>query len=414
MEPAVSCWWATTNICTARSPPASTSGPADYVAWLLGATGAYAVKIVNPGGIEAWKRRPAKPQRYRSGRSGGSGHTAGNSRDADQCGERARPAPPGPHPLQQPGPGRATARRRSRPCRRVEGRRAHFTHLQFHSYGGEAGRGGARGAPKSWSMSTRIPSISVDVGQVMFGAGHDAHRGRRGRVSAVHQQRAEVGQHRHRARDRLRHRAVRVQGEGGRRDAAVGRRARAVSAGRRSVARGPVDRSSERRVVPVLSRADPAAHGSLVSRRAAQARQIRSCWPGARWPTGSRASTRSNEIAIVTRAGPARLLGLAHKGHLGVGADADVTVYARDADIAKMFATPRYVRQRRQARGRGRAAATRAAPGRRLHVRPAFDEQRCCAIVRRHFDAYSHRGRSTTIRRGARRAGVQPTTSSAA
>src|SRR3954469_1303320 len=27
----------------------------DYAAWLLGSTGAYAVKIVNPGGIEAWK-----------------------------------------------------------------------------------------------------------------------------------------------------------------------------------------------------------------------------------------------------------------------------------------------------------------------------------------------------------------------
>ena len=36
-----------------------------------------------------------------------------------------------------------------------------------------------------------------------------------------------------------------------------------------------------------------------------------------------------NEIAIITRAGPARLLGLEHKGHLGVGADADVTVYSR-------------------------------------------------------------------------------------
>ena len=36
-----------------------------------------------------------------------------------------------------------------------------------------------------------------------------------------------------------------------------------------------------------------------------------------------------NEIAIITRAGPARLLGLKHKGHLGVGADADVTVYSR-------------------------------------------------------------------------------------
>ena len=27
----------------------------DYAAWLLGATGGYAVKIVNPGGVEAWK-----------------------------------------------------------------------------------------------------------------------------------------------------------------------------------------------------------------------------------------------------------------------------------------------------------------------------------------------------------------------
>jgi formylmethanofuran dehydrogenase subunit A len=34
-----------------------------------------------------------------------------------------------------------------------------------------------------------------------------------------------------------------------------------------------------------------------------------------------------NEIAIVTRAAPARILGLAEKGHLGIGADGDVTVY---------------------------------------------------------------------------------------
>ena len=43
------------------------------------------------------------------------------------------------------------------------------------------------------------------------------------------------------------------------------------------------------------------------------------------------------------RAAPARLLGLRAKGHLGVGADADVTVYSRDPDIATMFSTPRYV-----------------------------------------------------------------------
>src|SRR5437867_13048404 len=34
-----------------------------------------------------------------------------------------------------------------------------------------------------------------------------------------------------------------------------------------------------------------------------------------------------NDIAIITRAGPARILGLTHKGHLGPGADADITIY---------------------------------------------------------------------------------------
>src|SRR5947209_19233301 len=34
-----------------------------------------------------------------------------------------------------------------------------------------------------------------------------------------------------------------------------------------------------------------------------------------------------SDIAIITSAGPARALGLSQKGHLGVGADADVTIY---------------------------------------------------------------------------------------
>ena len=49
------------------------------------------------------------------------------------------------------------------------------------------------------------------------------------------------------------------------------------------------------------------------------------------------------EIAIITSAGPARALGLANKGNLGVGADADVAVFNNDKDAAKMFSYPRYV-----------------------------------------------------------------------
>ena len=49
------------------------------------------------------------------------------------------------------------------------------------------------------------------------------------------------------------------------------------------------------------------------------------------------------EIAVITRAGPARALGLEHKGHLGPGADGDIAVYEECADKEAMFARPRYV-----------------------------------------------------------------------
>ena len=49
------------------------------------------------------------------------------------------------------------------------------------------------------------------------------------------------------------------------------------------------------------------------------------------------------EIAIITSAGPARALGLKQKGHLGVGADADITIYNQNPDGEQMFRYPRYV-----------------------------------------------------------------------
>ncbi|NBW97695.1 MAG: hypothetical protein EBR28_13460 [Planctomycetia bacterium] len=46
------------------------------------------------------------------------------------------------------------------------------------------------------------------------------------------------------------------------------------------------------------------------------------------------------ELCIVTRAAPARIAGLANKGHLGIGADADLALYRPDRDLAQMFAMP--------------------------------------------------------------------------
>ncbi len=46
------------------------------------------------------------------------------------------------------------------------------------------------------------------------------------------------------------------------------------------------------------------------------------------------------ELCIVTRAAPARIAGLPHKGHLGPGADADLVLYRPDPDLARMFSMP--------------------------------------------------------------------------
>ena len=50
-----------------------------------------------------------------------------------------------------------------------------------------------------------------------------------------------------------------------------------------------------------------------------------------------------HEICIITRAVPARMLGLTSKGHLGPGADADVTIYDPRGDAPTMFDVPRFV-----------------------------------------------------------------------
>jgi formylmethanofuran dehydrogenase subunit A len=50
-----------------------------------------------------------------------------------------------------------------------------------------------------------------------------------------------------------------------------------------------------------------------------------------------------NEIAIITRAGPARILGLTHKGQLGIGSDADITIYTPHENKETMFEMPRLV-----------------------------------------------------------------------
>jgi formylmethanofuran dehydrogenase subunit A len=81
-----------------------------------------------------------------------------------------------------------------------------------------------------------------------------------------------------------------------------------------------------------------------------------------------------SEIVTITSAGPARALGLDHKGHLGVGADADVAIYPASPGGVPSFEAPRYVIKGGEVvveEGQVRALAE----GREFVVRPAYDAQ---------------------------------------
>jgi formylmethanofuran dehydrogenase subunit A len=80
-----------------------------------------------------------------------------------------------------------------------------------------------------------------------------------------------------------------------------------------------------------------------------------------------------SDIAVITSAGPARALGLSQKGHLGVGADADIALYHENPDGGLMFEYPRYVLKGGEIvveDGQIRSVAQ----GRQFIVQPSFDE----------------------------------------
>jgi formylmethanofuran dehydrogenase subunit A len=79
------------------------------------------------------------------------------------------------------------------------------------------------------------------------------------------------------------------------------------------------------------------------------------------------------EIAIITRAGPAKLLGLQNKGHLGPGADADITIYTPHENQELMFQVPRYVIKSGQVLVED-CELRETCDGKTLHVAPEFDD----------------------------------------
>src|SRR3954467_5190843 len=139
----------------------------DAVAWWLEATGGFGVKLVNPGGVERWKRD--------------NGNVT--SLDDDVAGVTPRQVIEAvgtavhdlglPHPvhvhcndLGVPGNWRTTLDT----LRTLEGRQAHFAHIQFHAYGGRPGGPMRSKAPGIAEYLGAHPEFGTDVGRVMFGS----------------------------------------------------------------------------------------------------------------------------------------------------------------------------------------------------------------------------------------------------
>jgi formylmethanofuran dehydrogenase subunit A len=354
----------------------------DYAAWLIGSTGGYAIKVVNPGGIEAWK----SGQRNLSGLDealAGSGVTPRAILEtiADAGNALRLPHPVHIHCNNLGMPGNSAVTLAT--MQALAGRRAHFTHLQFHSYGGPGWSSGAR--PVIEYVNSH-EEVSVDVGQVMFGPA----------TTITADGPVEYLLHKSSGRKWVN---IDIELETGcgivplvYKDKA------AVSALQWAVGLELFLLSGDPWRV-VLSTDHPNG-GSFLSYpaliqllmdRTVRDERLKQVNPkllaGSPLADGLTREYTLNEIAVITRAGPARLLGLRQKGHLGPGADADITIYSRDADIAKMFATPRYVIK-------GGALVVeegqlrRAPTGRRIRLQPGYDNA-FLPDLRRHFEAYS-------------------------
>ncbi|MBS0210732.1 MAG: formylmethanofuran dehydrogenase subunit A [Planctomycetes bacterium] len=313
-----------------------------FVGWLLGAARGYAPKIVNPGGVEVWKE------------------TAGNVHGLDeQVGvfnvtpraivseiTRAANELKLPHPvhihcnnLGVPGNWSTTLET----MRAIDGQRGHLTHIQFHSYGG--------GPDDETSFNSKVQpladyvnahqNITVDVGQVLFGRttsmtgdgplGYYLSRVYKTKwFSSDTELEAGCGICPIEYKDKSLINALQW---------AIGLEWFLLvnDPWRVALTTDHPNGGSFLAYPQIIKLLMDSDFRREVARRLPEQVRQRSL-------IGELDRKYSlYEIAIITRAGPARMLGLRDKGHLGVGADADVTIYAPNADVQQMFELPRYV-----------------------------------------------------------------------
>ncbi len=311
-----------------------------YVGWMIEATQAFAIKIVNPGGINAFKFNARKLDLDEA-----NPYYEVTPRRVLTTLIRAVTELGVPHPIHLHGcnlgvPGNDETTLAT--IAATEGRRLHMTHLQFHSYGTEGDRRFSSSAARIAEMVNANPNISVDVGQVMFGQTVTA--------SADY-----MSQYRNRGIASP-NKSIGMDIE---LDAACGvvpfeyKDKSFVNALQWAIGLelfllvedpwrvflttdhpngGPF--TTYPHLIRLLMDRDFRNAQLATLNKAAQAHTLLA---------GITREYSLEEIAILTRAGPARILGLADKGHLAPGGVGDVVVYAEDADREAMFSQARLV-----------------------------------------------------------------------
>lgn len=312
----------------------------DYVAWILTATKGIGVKVVNPGGINAFKfnQRQLDLDEY---------NQYYNVTPRDILGVLATAVKELgiAHPLHVHGcnlgvPGNKDTTLAT--IGSVDGLPMHLTHIQFHSYGLEGDFKFSSGAAEIAEAINKNKNITVDVGQVMFGQ----------TVTASGDSMKQYANHQHANPNKWVCMDIEC-------DAGCGlvpfkyRDQNFVNALQWAIGLETFLLVEDPwRIFLTTDHPNGAPFTSyphlirLLMDRSFRNDMLKTIHPEAQKMTTLAAIEREyslQEIAIMTRAGAAKLVGLADRGHLGVGAFADITVYTPDENREEMFATPDYV-----------------------------------------------------------------------
>lgn len=312
----------------------------DYVGWTLEASQAMAIKVVNPGGISAFKFNTRSLDLDEA-----HPHYGVTPRQVILALARAVHDLGLAHPLHVHAsnlgiPGNAETTLATMAA--AEGLPLHLTHIQFHSYGKEGDRRFSSEAERIAEALNRNPHISADVGQILFGQ----------TVTASGDSMAQHANHRHASPDKWVVMDIEC-------DAGCGvvpfryRDKNFVNALQWAIGLELFLRVTDPwRLFLTTDHPNGAPFTSyphlirLLMDRDFRNGKLDEIHPDAAAHSQLRQLTREYslyEIAIMTRAAPARSLGLTDRGHLGEGGAADIVVYPDLADREAMFATPEYV-----------------------------------------------------------------------